>query len=169
VVAITADELKVGSSLVNIGKNVKNIRAKLSAYHGGFSIPPDSGMKTSLARLIAALFASLDGAEAIIYISEWGVWPSSENLEIFDSYRQSKGEKRGLEQAPVHRFDSASEDSFVGILCFVLYFFWDAEIFDLEGKCLVSISHDERFDIRSNDPAVRQFCAEAMECGQLMK
>src|SRR4051794_34007824 len=73
-------------------------------FHGarGFTTPKDSGEKTALARLLVEIFASLKSSELVLYISEWGIWESSENMEIFDSYRSAKGETRQIQEAPIH-------------------------------------------------------------------
>lgn len=164
-IALSVSETK---SNVHEGVEQRIILLKKSlAEYGSFAILPDSGMKTSLARFVGVLFESLQ--QPTIYISEWGIWPSSENLDLFDSYRKAKGEIRSLGETPVHQFGSASEDAFVGIASFALYFVWDAEIFDLEGKCLVSVSHDEWVSIRTNDPQVRVVCDLAVKQGVLKK
>ena len=166
-IALTINGLKFGDSSKNVAGWVVDLKNRLEPFGGGFAIPPDSGLKTALARLVSALFASL--TEPVIYISEWGVWESSQNIDIFDSYRKAKGEAMSLSEKPVHCFISASEESFIGILCLVLYFVWDAEVFDREGKCIVSISHDEWFEIRTNNEAVRQICDQAAEEGRFRR
>ena len=164
-IALSVNESKTDAFPDGVEKRVVDLKQGLAESGGAFAIPPDSGMKTSLARFISVLFESL--SEPTIHISEWGIWPSSENLDLFDSYRQAKREMRSLGETPVHRFSSSSEDAFVGILCFVLYFVWDAEVFDLEGKCLVTISHDEWISVRTNDPQIRQQCDQAAKEGLL--
>ena len=164
-IALSVSELKLGSPSVDIETRVANLRAGLAQYGGGFTIPPDSGKKTALARVVAAIFASLSAPT--LYIPEWGVWPSSQNLDLFDSYRQAKGETRSLDEAPVHCFSSASEEAFLGILCLALYFVWDAEVFDRDDKCLISISHDEWLEIRTADPKVRNVCDQAVAQNRL--
>jgi hypothetical protein len=132
-----------------------------------FSTPKDSGEKVALARLLVEVFASLKSTEIILYISEWGIWPSSENMEIFDSYRLAKGETRKLEEAPIHRFTSADDPTLLGLLCLALYFIWGVELFDREGKCLFSLSHDEWFEIRTTDPSVLEICDLAISSRRL--
>jgi hypothetical protein len=133
----------------------------------GFATPKDSGEKTALARLITALFASLPSSQVVLYVSEWGVWPSSENMELFDSYRLAKGESRKLEEASVHSFESADDPALMGIFCLALYFVWGVEIFDGEGKCSVRSSHDEWFEIRTSDPSALEICNQAVSNGVL--
>jgi hypothetical protein len=64
-------------------------------------------------------------------------------------------------EAPVHLFDQTEADAFVSILSMAFYFVWDAWIFDIEGKALAKISHDEWLEVRSSDQNARkEFAAE---------
>lgn len=117
------------------------LSSRLRQVGDTYSIPRDSGAKTALSRLFAYLF--LKQSSVCIYVSGWGVWGSSESFDLFYGYRRSLGENRPLIEAPVHLFERTEEDAFVSILCMVFYFVWDAWVFDVEGKALVRISHDE--------------------------
>jgi hypothetical protein len=124
-----------------------------------YSIPRDAGRKTALSRVFAYLL--LRKSSVCVYVTGWGVWGSSENLDLFYGYRRSFGENRPLIEAPVHLFERTEEDTFVSILCMVFYFFWDAWVFDVEGKALVRISHDEWLEVRADDDeAIKEFVAE---------
>ena len=46
---------------------------ELPRFGHGFSIPKDAGEKTALARLIVAIFESLQNSEVVVYVSEWGI------------------------------------------------------------------------------------------------
>lgn len=138
---------------------VSQLSSRLGIVGNTYSIPSDSGRKTALSRLFAYLF--LRNSEVILYVSSWGVWGSSENLDLFYGYRRSYGEKRTLMEAPVHLFERSEEDAFISILCMVFYFIWDAWIFDIEGKVLVRISHDEWLEVRTDeDNGRKEFVAE---------
>ena len=64
-------------------------------------------------------------------------------------------------EAPVHIFEQSENDAFVSILSMVLYFVWDAWIFDISGTVLIRINHDEFFDVRTGDEEVqREIVAE---------
>ena len=126
-----------------------------------YSIPPDSGKKTALSRLFAYLL--LRSPNVCIYVSGWGVWGSSENLDLFYGYRRSSGENRTLMEASVHLFERSEEDTFVSILCMALYFVWDAWVFDTQGKALLRISHDEWLEVRTDDEDARKEFATELE------
>ena len=38
----------------------------------------------------------------------------------------------------------------------VFYFVWDAWVFDIEGKALIRISHDEQLEVRADDDEARK-------------
>jgi hypothetical protein len=161
------EEVKFSGGSQSIGEWLEGIQSRLQQYGNGFAIPKDSGEKTALARCLVSLFSKLADSEVGIYVTEWGVWPSSENHEIFDAYRLAKGAVRPLEDAPIHIFSCPADPSFLGILCLILYFFWDAEVFDINGRCNVSLSHDEWLEIRTDDREIRQVCDLAVETHRL--
>ena len=70
-----------------------------------YSMPRDTGRKTALARTFSAL---ADGpGEGLLWITEWGIFPSSENMTLFEGYRRSLNENRNLASAPGHLFGAA--------------------------------------------------------------
>ena len=140
---------------------VSQLSNQLRQVGGTYSIPRDSGAKTALSRVFAYLL--LRKSSVCIYVSGWGVWGSSENLDLFYGYRRSFGENRPLIEAPVHLFEPTEEDTFVSILCMVFYFVWDAWVFDIEGKALVRISHDEWLEVRADDDETRKEFATELE------
>lgn len=156
-----ASEMLGGKSLDTFVSQLSN---QLRQVGGTYSIPRDSGAKTALSRVFAYLL--LRKSSVCIYVSGWGVWGSSENLDLFYGYRRSFGENRPLIEAPVHLFDPTEEDTFVSILCMVFYFVWDAWVFDIEGKALIRISHDEWLEVRADDDEARkEFTTELKKYG----
>lgn len=136
----------------------------LSQVGEAYSIPLDSGRKTALARVLSNLL--LRGSAVLLYVSGWGVWPSSENLDLFYGYRRSVGEGRTLAEAPVHLFERIDVDTFVSVLSMVFFFLWDAWVSDIEGKTLVRVSHDEWLEVFTGDDASNtEFAAELERFG----
>ena len=156
-----ARELLAGKPLDTF---VGQLSSQLHLICDTYSIPRDSGAKTALSRVLAYLL--LRKPSICIYVSGWGVWGSSENLDLFYGYRRSFAENRTLMEAPVHLFDRSEEDTFVSILCMAFYFVWDAWVFDTEGKVLVRVSHDEWLEVRADDEESRkEFTTELEKYG----
>lgn len=113
-----------------------------------YLLPSDAGRKTALAR---ALTASLElPGEGLLWITEWGVFPSCENMALFDGYRRSLRDERSVRSAPGHVFRQTDRREVECLLDLVLYFFWDASIV-AAGSMWLQISHDELFSIHASD------------------
>jgi len=110
-----------------------------------FRIPGDSGRKTALARRLLEPFAKQ--GEALLWIREYGTWPSSEDPRLFAGFRMSLGERKTLADAPGHLFTDTDMAAVASMLGMVLYFSWGAIAASPGGGVLVEISHDEMLDI----------------------
>ena len=82
-------ELLGGESLDTF---VSELSSRLCLVGDTYSIPRDAGRKTALSRVFAYLL--LRKSSVCVYVTGWGVWGSSENLDLFYGYRRSFGENR---------------------------------------------------------------------------
>lgn len=115
-----------------------------------FTLPRDSCRRTALAKLLDTLTTG----ERTIEITGWKVWPSCEHFDLFDRYRFALGESRPLWEAPFHVFSELDRESFISILCMVLYFSWDAEILCPTACVYACVDHDDSLLLRCADPGV---------------
>lgn len=121
------------------------------SYSASYLVPNDAGKKTALAR---ELISSIDSSgEGLLWVTEWGVFPSCENMALFDGYRRSLREERPLRAAPGHVFEDADVREMECVLDLALYFFWDVSVIDA-GASWLRISHDEVVTISAQDSAV---------------
>lgn len=111
--------------------------------------PQDTGKKTALGKSLAALLRG--GHEIAIWITEFGVWPSSESMSLFNGYRRSFGEHRSVANAPAHIFSVNDGEQLESIILLILYFFWDALLLDPSRHLSIAFSHDEMIDIRTKN------------------
>lgn len=109
-------------------------------------LPEDSGAKVAIARTLVG--AILSRGPTVLWINEWGVWPSSEHPDLFKTYRAALGESRSLIEAPIHLCEAGDEEKATSILCMALFFCWGAEIFNLNRELRATISHDGWIDLR---------------------
>ncbi len=107
-------------------------------------LPQDAGRKTNLGRVLAASVVSK--SEGLLWIDEFGIWPSSENWVIFDGLRSLVGEKRPLYEAPGHLFTAEDEQLLSAMLATILYFSWGAVVVRNSLDLVIRISHDECVD-----------------------
>lgn len=113
--------------------------------------PVDTGRKTALARMLSSV--ANGSGESLLWIRQWGVFPSSENMALFEAYRRSLSEHRALAVAPGHVFQNSDLEAMECVLALVLYFFWDASLF-AGADVWLRFSHDEVFSIHARDKAV---------------
>lgn len=124
--------------------------SELQLMEGAYSTPLQSGVQIVLSKIFADLM--LRDVPVCLYITLWGI--SVEHLDLFYGYRRSVGETRRLIEASFHVFEKTDEEAFISVLCMVLFFFWDASVFDIDGKFLLQTSHDGWLEIRTNDQAL---------------
>lgn len=149
--------MKIGSKDVAMGwlneKGLVNqeneiIYAKLGKSFS-YLIPVDAGKKTSLASLLANFIKK--ESEGMLWISAYGIWPSSQNLDLFYGYRKSINELRPIHEAPCHLFGKNDTSTFESLLGLTLYFYWDVLVVEGSGDVVIKLSHDEVMTIFSRD------------------
>ena len=118
-----------------------------------YSIPHKKRKKTAIARSLSELF-SISPHDRLLWISDYSIWPSSENPALFHAYRSSFGENRDLSEAPYHLLSSSDRVHLECLLDIVLYFFWDAVLLDSQGSYALQVSHDEWLDVYSSEEFV---------------
>jgi hypothetical protein len=106
-----------------------------------FKIPVDAGKKYNLGKLIASFYNTDE--EGLLWINEYGIWPSCEDWNLFNGFRRSLGENSPLYDKPGHLFSINDMEVIVSLLALTLYFFWGAIIVSENKNLLVKISHDE--------------------------
>lgn len=105
-----------------------------------FEIPIDSGKRIYL--VSAEVKSQVRAAEALVWFTEWGIWPSSERPHIFERFRASYGENRPLVEAPAHLFSSNELDDMLSFVTLGVLFLWDVYVISAGGDIL-HFSHDE--------------------------
>ena len=126
-----------------------------------YGVPADSSAKTCVARAIVAdMTISQPG---LLWVTEWGVFPSGENLELFRGYRSSLGEERALHDAPGHVFAGPDRAGVEALLALSLYFYWDVALFEGDAGMVAKASHDEWIEVRVIDPARRRNLQERFD------
>jgi hypothetical protein len=107
-------------------------------------IPQDAGRKNHIAKSLSQFDY---GRECLLVINEYGIWPSSENLDLFYAYRKSVGILSSLDECSAHLIRRSDNIELYCILCMILYFSWGAILFSESSDTIISISHNERLDV----------------------
>ena len=133
----------------NLGTNFTVENVAEYPYGVAYLLPPDTGKKTALARaLVGVLHVYSPG---LLWITATGIWPSSENMPLFEAYRRSLGEGRPIHAAPGHVFDGSDLTQLECLLDLALYFYWDSILIEAPAGLAIKTSHDEYVSIRTND------------------
>lgn len=78
----------------------------------------------------------------LLWISDWGVWESSENWHLYYRLRQSYGDYRLIEEAPGHLFLEFETNDLISFLQLGLIAGWDMHLLPTQGYGRTFISHD---------------------------
>lgn len=105
---------------------------------------------TWLSQFIANTLAGSD--ETLLWVTQWGIWSSSENLHLFYKLRNSYGEFRQLFNAPGHLFSKYEIPDLATFIQLALIFGWDFHVLGVPTYITGFGSHDEFFDFRSDNP-----------------
>lgn len=106
-----------------------------------FNIPTDAGVRIALVDRQLRVFQESD--EVLLWIAEWGVWPSSERPHIFERVRKSYGIDATLMEKPGHLVKTEEWDDLATLTTVAALFLWDCYVLEPSGKRAVRYSHDE--------------------------
>jgi hypothetical protein len=82
----------------------------------------------------------------LLWITEWGIWPSSENLHVYYRLRQTYGDKRLLNEAPGHLFLTHEAEDLASFLQISMLNGWGGYVLTEAGYVNAFFSHDEYID-----------------------
>ncbi len=116
-------------------------------------ITRDVGRRCAYANILTNHLVTDELSIACLSISDWAVWPSATNLDLFYSYRHYLGETRSLMQARFHVFKASEANEFRNILHLGLI-----SLFDVAGASTTTdfrfyASHDEYIEVAWPDIA----------------
>jgi hypothetical protein len=104
---------------------------------------------------------------ALVWITECGIWPSSENWHLYYKLRQSYGDLRLLHEAPGHLFLGHESEDLASFLQIAMLNGWGGYVLTQADYVNVFFSHDEYIDFFSrhdgNLEGIRKEFGEA-EC-----
>jgi hypothetical protein len=121
-----------------------------STYRAIYAQGSRSGSEHAAAKELVNRLGAWD--DSLVWIREWGVWPSGEDWPTFYAWRGALQERRSLEKAPGHRFRPDERLQLVELVTLVMENAWDADVLcSLSGHAdaiLAHVSHEEWFEIR---------------------
>lgn len=82
----------------------------------------------------------------LLHITEWGIWPSSENWHLYYRLRQTYGDKRQLQEAPGHLFLEHETEDLASFLQLSMLNGWGGYFLTGANYVNAFFSHDEYID-----------------------
>jgi len=95
---------------------------------------------------------------SLLWVTEYGKWPSSENRHLYYRLRQSYADLRELHEAPGHEFVDEEAADLTSFLDLTIQFGWGAHLLSIPTTTYIYISHDESILVQSaseNDRIIR--------------
>lgn len=105
----------------------------------------------------ACLNAIRPWESCLLWIREWGIWPSSEDWPAFYEARGARGERYSLHEKPGHLFGSTDQADLPVFLDLVLRQGWGGHLLPLRGGRIdrrIWVSHDGWVELYTSEPAV---------------
>jgi hypothetical protein len=109
-----------------------------------FAYPSTPGRIRYLAHWTATSIPSR--MPALLWITEWGIWPSTENWHLYYRLRQSYGDQRLLEEAPGHLFLAHEGEDLATFLQVAMLNGWGGYLLTEADYVNAFFSHDEYAD-----------------------
>lgn len=106
-----------------------------------FVIPADAGKRIALVKELTEPFGA--NSKALVWITDWGVWPSSERQHIFNRLRVSYGCDALLVDQPGQIFGKEEFEDMVSCVTLGVLFLWDVYVLTPLNKRGLFFSHDE--------------------------
>ena len=90
---------------------------------------------------------------SLLFITEWGIWPSSENWHLYYKLRRTYGDKRQLHEGPGHLFLEHEAEDLASFLQLSMLNGWGGYVLTEANYINVFFSHDEYADFFGNNNA----------------
>jgi len=92
----------------------------------------------------------------LLWVTDWGIWGSSENWHLYYRLRQSYGDVRLLHEAPAHLFLNYEGPDLITFLEVGILSGWDMHLIPTVGYSRAFVSHDEfvEFSADEHNPAL---------------
>jgi len=146
---LTESESEIFLAEHNLGDKITHLDPQFS----NTEFTADVGRRCAYANMLTNHIFTSEDSIACLNITDWAVWPSSQNMDLFYSYRRYLGEPRLLIEAHFHVFTASEANEFRNILHLGLI-----SLFDIAGVSTTTdfrfyASHDEWIDVANYEGA----------------
>lgn len=133
----------------SINLNNKNQPDLSGADYLKFSYPRQAYKYYTLCRQLVAVCSPF--TSFLLWVTEFEIWPSSENLHLYYRLRQSYGDIRLISEAPAHYFLKHEQEDLISFIHLGLLFGWDMYLLPDSDYVKAFCSHDEWLSLHTNN------------------
>ncbi len=106
-----------------------------------FSIPDHAGRRVALAKNLIELLE--EGADLLVQIGDWAVWPSGQHMPLFSRFREGCGDRRPLIEAPGQAVPAHDREDAISLLVLSILYLWNCHVLSSSGDHAIFLSHDQ--------------------------
>lgn len=99
----------------------------------------------------------------LLWIREYGIWASSENMHLDYRFRQSYGDYRMLHEASGHLFHEFEPEVLASFLNLATLFGWNGYVLPQSGYVRIFFSHDDDFDFHTDELRLAEETKQAFQ------
>jgi hypothetical protein len=103
----------------------------------------------------------------LLWVTDWGIFPSNENQHLYYRVRQSYGDFRLLQEAPGHLCLDFERPETVTLIHLCILFGWDVHLIPTVGYARAFVSHDEWIELSFDAAAQFDETRKAFEGAKL--
>lgn len=104
-----------------------------------------------IARMLVKLL--VHDTQTMLWITEFGIWPSSENRHLYYLVRRTYGDFRAICEAPGHLFLKHEQEDLITFVQLAILSKWGGYVFGLNNENILALSHDKYATILSKNDA----------------
>lgn len=118
-------------------------------FHVSERVPPVHAILAGWTEWLVA-----QGNEILIVVDEHGVWPSSEDWNLYYRWRQAAGDHERIEQSPGHLFACNESNDATSLMVMARLFGWGIYAVARESRRAVLVDHDGHGVVVAADSSV---------------
>jgi len=103
----------------------------------------------------------------LLWVTDFGIFPSNENYHIYYRLRQSYGDVRLLDEAPGHLCLDYERAEVVTLVHLCILFGWDVHLIPSVGYGRAFVCHDEWVEIGFDDKRLFDETRQSLEQAEL--
>ncbi|HEX9282601.1 MAG TPA: hypothetical protein VF912_00320 [Anaeromyxobacter sp.] len=101
----------------------------------------------------------------LVWVTDWGIFPSNENLHLFYRLRQTYGDTRLLHEAPGHLCLDFESAEVVTLVHLGMLFGWDLHLIPTAGYARAFVSHHQWVEIGFDHDTELQASMKDLQAG----